>query len=82
MKRTISIIILVVIPFLFATILPVPNGLSEAAWVMFGIYLSAVLGLVFKPIPNSMVLITAVAGTALFMGPYLGGAKQIGRAHV
>ncbi|ULO02651.1 DASS family sodium-coupled anion symporter [Campylobacter sp. RM12651] len=76
MKRAISIIILIAIPFLFATILPVPSGLSEAAWVMFGIYLSAVLGLVFKPIPNSMVLITAVAGTALFMGPYLGGAKE------
>ncbi len=76
MKKSIFIFILVCIPFVFAWVLPVPNGLSEAAWVMFGIYISAILGLVFKPIPNSMVLITAVAGTALFMGPYMGGAKE------
>lgn len=80
MKKSATIIFLLILPFLFAYVIPVPNGLSEAAWIMFGIYISAILGLVFKPIPNSMVLITAVAGVALFMGGYLGGAKKATQA--
>lgn len=76
MKRNALIIALIALPFAFAWVIPTPTGLSEAAWVAFGVYLSAILGLVFRPIPNSMVLIVAVSGTALLMGSYLGGGKR------
>lgn len=66
MKKIIITIILLLIPFIFAFILPVPKGLSYAAWVLFAIYIAAILGLVFKPVPNAIVLATAVTGVALF----------------
>lgn len=80
MKKIIITIILLLIPFIFAFILPVPKGLSYAAWVLFAIYIAAILGLVFKPVPNAIVLATAVTGVALFLGAELGGAKKATQA--
>ena len=42
-----------------------PDGLSVNAWRMFLIYAAAILGLVLKPFPEPVILLGAVAATAL-----------------
>ena len=44
-----------------------PDGLSVNAWRMFLIYAAAILGLVLKPFPEPVILLGAVAATALIV---------------
>ncbi|MDR3564093.1 MAG: DASS family sodium-coupled anion symporter [Negativicutes bacterium] len=44
---------------------PVPPGLTLLAWQLLAVYLGAVLGLMLKPVPEPVVLLTALAVTAL-----------------
>ncbi|MEG2432932.1 MAG: anion permease, partial [Acinetobacter sp.] len=48
--------------------MPAPAGLSELAWVLFGIYLAAIVGLVIKPFPEPVVLLIAVAASMVVVG--------------
>lgn len=47
---------------------PVPEGLTPAAWQMFAVYMFAVLGIILSPVSEAVVLITALAFTALVLG--------------
>ncbi len=54
--------------------MPAPAGLSELAWVLFGIYLAAIVGLVIKPFPEPVVLLIAVAASMVVVGNLSDGA--------
>ncbi|ATM75793.1 Inner membrane protein ybhI [Serratia fonticola] len=56
--------VILVIPLLVFAI-PAPEGLSPMAWQLLGIYLAAIIGLVIKPYPEPVVLLTAVAASAV-----------------
>ncbi|MDM9318854.1 anion permease, partial [Escherichia coli] len=43
-----KLILILAIPCIIG-FMPAPAGLSELAWVLFGIYLAAIVGLVIKP---------------------------------
>lgn len=66
-----KLITILAIPCIIA-LLPVPAGLSPLAWVLFGIYLAAIVGLVIKPFPEPVVLLMAVAASMVVVGN-LGG---------
>lgn len=44
-----KLILILAIPCIIG-FMPAPAGLSELAWVLFGIYLAAIVGLVIKPV--------------------------------
>lgn len=48
-------------------IIPAPEGLSDIAWKLLGIYLAAIIGLVVKPYPEPVVLLAAVALSAVII---------------
>lgn len=48
--------------------MPVPAGLTMLAWLLFGIYLAAIVGLVLKPFPEPVVLLIALAASMLVVG--------------
>lgn len=54
--------------------MPAPAGLSELAWVLFGIYTAAIVGLVIKPFPEPVVLLIAVAASMVVVGNLSDGA--------
>ncbi len=59
-----------IIVFILPVILwftPAPEGLSITAWHAFAIYLAAIVGLVLKPFPESVILLAAVGTTALLL---------------
>lgn len=45
---------------------PVPQGLTPLAWQLLAVYSGAVFGIVLKPVPEPVVLLTAMAAAALF----------------
>lgn len=59
--------ILVLVP-LIIFLIPPPEGLPLIAWRLFGLYLSAILGLVLKPYSEPVILLTAVAASAVTIG--------------
>ncbi|EAX48316.1 anion transporter [Thermosinus carboxydivorans Nor1] len=48
------------VPLLILAI-PVPTGLSVLAWQLLAVYIGAILGLMLKPVPEAVVLLTAIA---------------------
>lgn len=44
---------------------PVPAGLKPAAWHLFGIFVSVILGLILKPMPTGAVAFTGITFAAL-----------------
>ncbi|VEB94121.1 Sodium:sulfate symporter [Citrobacter koseri] len=68
-----KLIIILAIPCIIGLI-PAPAGLSELAWVLFGIYLAAIVGLVIKPFPEPVVLLIAVAASMVVVGNLSEGA--------
>jgi len=44
---------------------PTPQGLSTDAWRLFAFYIGAIVGLVLRPLPEPVVLLTALAGISL-----------------
>jgi len=58
--------ICIAVPIL-VVLIPVPQGLTPLAWQLLAVYLGAVLGIVLKPVPEPVVLLTAMAVTALFL---------------
>lgn len=59
--------ILVLIPLVIC-IIPPPEGLPLIAWRLFGLYLAAIVGLVLKPYPEPVILLAAVAASAVMIG--------------
>lgn len=64
-ERVIKGAICVIVPIL-VLLTPVPAGLTLLAWQLLAVYLGAVLGIVLKPAPEPVVLLTAMAAAALF----------------
>lgn len=62
-----KLIVILAIPCIIG-IIPAPAGLTELAWVLFGIYLAAIVGLVIKPFPEPVVLLIAVAASMVVVG--------------
>ena len=46
--------------------IPVPQGLTVDAWRLFAFYIGAIVGLVLRPAPEPVVLLTAIAAISLF----------------
>jgi len=61
-----KILLCVGIPIAIA-LLPVPVGLSAAAWKLFAIYIGAILGLMLKPLPEPVVLLAAISVSSLLL---------------
>lgn len=74
--KLITIIAIPVIMGLF----PAPAGLSELSWVLAGIYLAAIVGLVIKPFPEPVVLLFAVAASMVTLGNLGDGSVKVASA--
>lgn len=59
--------IVLAIPIIIG-ILPTPSGLTYFAWLLFGFYLAAIVGLVLKPYSEPVILLAAVAASAVTAG--------------
>ena len=49
-------------------LMPIPAGLTPLAWQLLAVYLAAVLGIILRPFPEPVVLVSALAFTALALG--------------
>ena len=54
----------IIIPVLLL-LAPAPQGLSPLAWQLLAVYLGAVLGIILRPVPEPVVLLTAMAVASL-----------------
>ncbi|MGY0152413.1 anion permease [Edwardsiella tarda] len=68
-----KLILMLAVPCVIG-IIPAPAGLSTLAWVLFGIYLAAIVGLVLKPFPEPVVLLVALAASMVVVGNLSAGA--------
>jgi DASS family divalent anion:Na+ symporter len=62
-----KLLVIIAIPLLIS-LCPAPEGLSTLAWVLSGIYLAAIVGLVIKPFSEPVVLLIAVAASMVIVG--------------
>ena len=62
-----KLLVIIAIPLLIS-LFPAPEGLSKLAWVLSGIYLAAIVGLVIKPFAEPVVLLIAVAASMVVVG--------------
>nr|WP_314266931.1 anion permease [uncultured Moellerella sp.] len=69
-----KLLLLVAIPIIIALI-PTPSGLPDIAWLLFGLYLAAIVGLVLKPYSEPVILIATIAASAVVIG--ISGSKEI-----
>ncbi|MBK5145217.1 anion permease [Budviciaceae bacterium BWR-B9] len=69
-----KLLLLIAIPIIIALI-PTPAGLPPIAWLLFGLYLAAIVGLVLKPYSEPVILLATIAATAVVIGLY--GGKDI-----
>lgn len=69
MQRNIlwKLLFLIAVPVIMS-LCPTPEGLTKLAWVLSGIYLSAIVGLVIKPFSEPVVLLIAVAASMVVVG--------------
>lgn len=63
LKSNVLKIILLAVIILLSIFIPPPDGLTKEAWILAGIYLSAIVGLVIKPYPEPVIMLVAVALT-------------------
>lgn len=59
--------VLILIP-LIIFLIPPPDGLPVLAWRLFGLYLTAIVGLVLKPYSEPVILLGSVAASAVTIG--------------
>ncbi|WP_347253373.1 anion permease [Leminorella grimontii] len=64
-----KLLLLIAIPIIVALI-PTPAGLSHLAWILFGLYLAAIVGLVLKPYSEPVILLGTIAATAVVIGVF------------
>lgn len=76
LSKTHKMGILAIIPIIFF-VLPAPEGLSLIAWHLFGIYLATIVGLVIKPYGEPVILLAAVALSAITIGNTEGAEKLV-----
>lgn len=62
-----KLLIIIAIPLLMS-LCPTPEGLTHIAWVLSGIYLAAIVGLVIKPFSEPVVLLIAIAASMVVVG--------------
>ncbi|WP_128330879.1 anion permease [Apibacter sp. HY039] len=62
-----GVLILIVV---ITCITPNPEELPPIAWKLFGVYLAAIVGLVMKPYKEPVILLAAIAVSAIFIGLY------------
>ena len=46
---------------------PAPAGLSSGAWNLFALYIGAILGLMLRPLPEPVVMLTVIAISSLWL---------------
>lgn len=46
---------------------PAPDGLSVAAWRLFALYIAAILGIMFRPFSDPVVLLAVIAVSSLWL---------------
>jgi len=66
--------VLIAIPIII-WMFPPPQGLSPLAWKLFGLYFSTIVGLVIRPFPEPVLLLGAMAASAVTIG--WGGDKAV-----
>ncbi|EFL55491.1 transporter, DASS family [Veillonella atypica ACS-049-V-Sch6] len=66
MERLVKLAVIVLIPIILWFTTP-PAGLSAEAWRLFGFYIAGILGLILKPYPIQIILLSVLAASALFM---------------
>ena len=49
-------------------LIPRPAGLTPAAWHLFAMYLAAIFGLVLRPFPEAVILLSVIAISGLAFG--------------
>ena len=76
-----KLILILAIPCIIG-FMPAPAGLSELAWVLLGIYLAAIVGLVIKPFPEPVVLLIAVAASMVVVGNHRRIKRLLFRYHL
>ena len=63
-SKLIKIAVLIFI-IILAIIIPPPAGLTKEAWILAGIYLASIIGLVSKPYPEPVIMLSAVGLSCL-----------------
>ena len=63
-SKLIKIAVLIFI-IILAIIIPPPEGLTKEAWILAGIYLASIIGLVSKPYPEPVIMLSAVGLSCL-----------------
>ena len=66
MERLVKLAVIVLIPIILWFTTP-PAGLSAEAWRLFGFYIAGILGLILKPYPIQIILLSVVSASALFL---------------
>ena len=66
MERLVKLAVIVLIPIILWFTTP-PEGLSAEAWRLFGFYIAGILGLILKPYPIQIILLSVLSASALFM---------------
>lgn len=66
-KQKIALLVLIILLFI---IIPPPEGLTKEAWVLAGIYLASIVGLVSKPYPEPVIMLTAVALSCIVLASF------------
>ena len=69
-----KLLVLIAIPIIIALI-PTPEGLPSIAWLLFGLYLAAIVGLVLKPYSEPVILLATIAASAVVIG--ITGTKDV-----
>ncbi|SJN59330.1 Inner membrane protein YbhI [Vibrio ruber DSM 16370] len=59
-KPLFPILLVVIVPLLFY-ISPAPDGLSVQGWHLCGLFITTILGLIFKPFPAPVILLSVIA---------------------
>ena len=66
MERLVKLAVIVLIPIILWFTTP-PAGLSAEAWRLFGFYIAGILGLILKPYPIQIILLSVLSASALFL---------------
>lgn len=66
-KQKIALLVLIILLFI---IIPPPEGLTKEAWILAGIYLASIVGLVSKPYPEPVIMLTAVALSCIVLASF------------
>lgn len=66
MNKLFKTAIPIVIP-LAILVCPVPEGLSVAAWRLFALYIAAILGIMFRPFSDPVILLAVIAVSSLWL---------------